>query len=102
MAAELGYKEGQYLPPCSHFSFSSLYVKVATLISIHRFHSPPFYSLLMTISRQEVPPKELWEKDIANYYEQGAYRAGDGRKDSTTYVAKTLEDQNCALNRYET
>jgi hypothetical protein len=53
------------------------------------------------MGRQEVPPEELWEKAIANGYKQGAHKAEDSKRDSTSYVPRTLKDQNCALKRYE-
>ncbi len=53
------------------------------------------------MGRHEAHPDELWEKAIAKGYKQGAHRTEDSKRDSTTYVPKTLKDQNCALKRYE-
>jgi len=46
-------------------------------------------------------PEDLWEKAIVKGYKHGAHRIEDSRRDSTTYVPKTLKDQNGALKRYE-
>ena len=53
------------------------------------------------MGRHEVQPDDLWEKAIAKGYKQGAHRTEDSKRDSTTYVPKTLKDQNGALKRYE-
>ena len=46
-------------------------------------------------------PEQLLDRAIANGYEQGAHEAEDSVRDNTTYVPKTLYDQNWALGRYE-
>ena len=53
------------------------------------------------MGRQEIQPEDLWEKAIAKGYKQGAHRTKDSKRDSTTYVLKTLKDQNGALKRYK-
>jgi hypothetical protein len=53
------------------------------------------------MGRQEASPEELWEKAVAKGYKHGAHRAEDSKRKSTTYVDKTLKDQNGALKRYE-
>ena len=101
MAAEIGHKEEQYPLFLFPLPFRLSPRKIVTLISTHHAYSLLFYLLLKTIGQKEVPPQELWEKAIANGYKQGAYRAEDSKRDSMTYVPKTLRDQNGALKRYK-
>ena len=50
---------------------------------------------------KEVPAGELLKRAAANGYKQGAHQVEDSIKDNTTYVKKTLKDQDWALGRYQ-
>lgn len=53
------------------------------------------------MGRRETHVENLWEKAVSKGYKPGAHWSEDSKRDSTTYVPKTLKDQNGALKRYQ-
>ncbi|KAL9040621.1 MAG: hypothetical protein Q9214_004411 [Letrouitia sp. 1 TL-2023] len=53
------------------------------------------------MGRRETHLENLWEKAVSKGYKPGAHWSEDSKRDSTTYVPKTLKDQNGALKSYQ-
>ena len=53
------------------------------------------------MSRHEARLEDLWENPITNGYKQRVRQTEDRKRDSTTYILKTLKDRNGALKRYK-
>jgi len=71
------------------------------LLSLPTLNPHSFIWCLTNMSRHEAQLNDLWEKAITKDYKQEAHRIENSKRNSTTYVLKTLKDQNGALKCYK-
>ncbi len=62
---------------------------------------PDAFQVSTSMPKKAESPEQLLDRILGTGYEPGVHELEDSIRDNTTYVDKTLYDQNWALGRYE-